>query len=447
MPKYENEPDENEIFNLRRSLVAPLQPHNREAEEACLGAMLYGGTKTVMVVSQLVTAEDFWWMSNQHIFHAITSLVQKGEPCDARNVSVLLREQGLLEQCGGWQTVGRMQTDTPTMGDAAPAYAKVVASLALRRALIAAHAAAVVRLQDEMLRSPSELAAETVEVIQRLLEHRPGVSSWNPIDLTDYWADTENRVDIPGILGVRVDGATLVRSGQRGLLVARRESGKSMLVLSMAIEAAKQGRHTFVIDFESRPQDVIQRLRLHVDGGVAERFFHYVRPEDPLDAVGRYGVKQLVELYDPALVVIDGFNALLATQGLKGNDATDIAKLYQQVAEPWESSTGTLILTDHISKEGLQIGNLSAMGSVAKENLVDFVINLEVDETERIMRNATGSSNIRISKDRNGLTRPVCNGDWSFGRFTVNSSRFGRWQHGITMPAGMSGPPLTWTRS
>ena len=55
-------------------------PHNFDAEESVLGAMLLSRDAIAVVVEQ-VSAEDFYKPSHAHIYEAITSLYAPGGAC------------------------------------------------------------------------------------------------------------------------------------------------------------------------------------------------------------------------------------------------------------------------------------------------------------------------------------------------------------------------------
>ena len=56
-------------------------PHNLEAEESVLGAMLLS-RDAISTAMQICKPEDFYKSSHGHIFSAITSLFSEGEPAD-----------------------------------------------------------------------------------------------------------------------------------------------------------------------------------------------------------------------------------------------------------------------------------------------------------------------------------------------------------------------------
>ncbi len=121
------------LESVRRSGRVP--PHNLEAEESLLGAMLLSRDAITVAVETGVAAEDFYKPAHTHVFEAVLSLYGQGEPIDPVTVAEELRRADLLDALGGRQTLLRLQAATPASANAAH-YAKIVNELALLRRLI-----------------------------------------------------------------------------------------------------------------------------------------------------------------------------------------------------------------------------------------------------------------------------------------------------------------------
>jgi len=109
-------------------------PHNLQAEESLLGAMLLSRDAIVDAV-QICGPEDFYKPAHGHLFEAVTSLYGQGEPVDAVTVADELRRADLLDAVGGHTTLVSLQAGTPAISNAA-GYAKIVEEHALLRRLI-----------------------------------------------------------------------------------------------------------------------------------------------------------------------------------------------------------------------------------------------------------------------------------------------------------------------
>ena len=125
-----------EDLRRRRSGADRLPPHNLQAEESLLGAMLLSRDAIVAAVEVQLAPDDFYKPSHGHIFEAITSLYSQGEPADPVTVSEELSRAGLLEAMGGPAVLISLQAETPAISNAGR-YAHIVQEHALLRRLIA----------------------------------------------------------------------------------------------------------------------------------------------------------------------------------------------------------------------------------------------------------------------------------------------------------------------
>jgi replicative DNA helicase len=120
---------------VRRRGAERVPPHNLEAEQSLLGSMLLSRDAITSAVEARVDASDFYRPAHGHIFDAIWSLYEQGEPVDPVTVAEELRRSGLLEALGGKGSLLSIQAATPASANAGH-YAKIVSELALLRRLI-----------------------------------------------------------------------------------------------------------------------------------------------------------------------------------------------------------------------------------------------------------------------------------------------------------------------
>jgi len=110
-------------------------PHNLEAEESLLGAMMLSREAMTAAVEARLDAADFYKPVHGAIFAAALSLHTAGEPVDTVTVAEELRRAGELDATGGRHALERIQAATPASANAAH-YAQIVAELAMLRQLI-----------------------------------------------------------------------------------------------------------------------------------------------------------------------------------------------------------------------------------------------------------------------------------------------------------------------
>ena len=110
-------------------------PHNLDAEESLLGAMLLSRDAIVAATEVGLGADEFYKPAHGHVFDAITTLYGAGEPSDPVTVAEELRRAGLLEAIGGPSVLVSLQASTPATSNAAR-YARIISELSLLRRLI-----------------------------------------------------------------------------------------------------------------------------------------------------------------------------------------------------------------------------------------------------------------------------------------------------------------------
>ena len=125
----------NDDRGRQRGSGGRIPPHNLEAEESVLGAILLSREAIGAVSEQGLRPDDFYRPAHQHIFDAVRSLYATGAPADTVTVADELRRAGLLEQVGGTEALHALQNATPAISNAAH-YARIVQDTAVLRRLI-----------------------------------------------------------------------------------------------------------------------------------------------------------------------------------------------------------------------------------------------------------------------------------------------------------------------
>src|SRR3954447_22803448 len=109
-------------------------PHNLQAEESLLGAMLLSRDAIATAV-EICSSDDFYRPIHGHVFDAVTSLYARGEGVDPVTVGDELARAGLLDTVGGLAALLSLQVNTPATSNAGR-YARIVEEHALLRRLI-----------------------------------------------------------------------------------------------------------------------------------------------------------------------------------------------------------------------------------------------------------------------------------------------------------------------
>jgi replicative DNA helicase len=110
-------------------------PHNLQAEESVLGALLLSREAIGVVGEAGLAVRDFYSPAHQHVFDAIRSQYSSSGPVDVVTVADELRRHGLLDEVGGIERLNDLQNATPSVSGAEH-YARIVMDTALLRRLI-----------------------------------------------------------------------------------------------------------------------------------------------------------------------------------------------------------------------------------------------------------------------------------------------------------------------
>jgi replicative DNA helicase len=111
-------------------------PHNLEAEQSVLGAILLTDRSMYgLVIEQALRAEDFYREQHRVVYGAMIDLYEESRGIDAVTVTEHLRQQGRLEEAGGEAAIHALSGAVPAAGNVLH-YARIVKDNALLRRLL-----------------------------------------------------------------------------------------------------------------------------------------------------------------------------------------------------------------------------------------------------------------------------------------------------------------------
>ena len=131
-------------------------PHNSDAEQATLGALLLDWESSISIVLQYLRPEKFYSLQNQKIFTAMLDLYNEGQQCDILSLKEKLREKGELEAAGGAAYISELTDKVPTSANV-EYYAQIVKDQSIRRELIKSASKIVSNSHNDSLDSRSVL--------------------------------------------------------------------------------------------------------------------------------------------------------------------------------------------------------------------------------------------------------------------------------------------------
>ncbi len=241
-------------------------PHNKEAEQSIVGAMLVDKECSI-VVFESITAEDFYIEANKNIFLAEQRLFDRDEPIDIITVSEELRAEDKLEAVGGIEYLAYLATTLPTTANLKQ-YIDIVKDKTVLRRLIKASSEIL-----DLSYAPgaeSEMASE--EASRRIFDLMDSQSSRGIVHIKDALIQAhetlvnlyENKGKISGVptgftaLDRKLFG---LQKASLVMLAARPGVGKTSFALNIAVHAAvKENVTVALFSLEMSSAQLISRI-------------------------------------------------------------------------------------------------------------------------------------------------------------------------------------------
>ncbi len=228
---------------------APLRepPHNYEAEQALLGAILTNNLAYGRV-SEFLRPEHFAHPAHGRIFDAATRLIEKGQVANATTLKNLFDQDADLESIGGAQYLARLAASATTVINAGD-YGRMVFDLHLRRQLIDIGESVVNEAFDH---DPEQTATGQIEMAEQRLfdlattgQAESGFRSFKDIlvkavDMAEAAYQREGA--LTGVSTGLIDLDKLLGGLQPSdliILAARPSMGKTALATNIAFNAAR----------------------------------------------------------------------------------------------------------------------------------------------------------------------------------------------------------------
>jgi replicative DNA helicase len=245
---------------------ALVPPHDLDAEQAVIGAMLVS-EPAVYVVGEMLAAEDFYSETHRVLYGAMMRLYSRGEAIDQLTLSDELRRVGEFDHIGGRQYVFRLVESVPTAANAAR-YAEIVRGKALLRAVIDAGSL----IQQEAFAEPDDVtqALDTAEQLiygisnRQLKQHLAPLSELAPGALEMIQRLYEQDGEVTGVETGFEDLDRLTTGFHKSdlvILAARPAMGKTAMALNAIWHAAGVDRLPVAIfSLEMSKEQLVQRL-------------------------------------------------------------------------------------------------------------------------------------------------------------------------------------------
>lgn len=257
-------------------------------------------------------------------------------------------------------------------------------------------------------------------------------STWSELDAAALYRGDLDEAE-PSILE-RSDGPHLLYAGKVSSIAGEPESGKGWFAMSAVLDCFSKHLHVVYIDFEDSPKGVFGRLKLlGVPSSLVIEKFHYVRPDQPLDAKTKHDLARVLHRAYSAegglgLIIFDGITEALAMQGVESIDNDRVAGWFGDVPRRYAHVTqAAVLLIDHVTKATDTRGRY-AIGAGAKLAAIDgtqFTAKIAMT----FARGRSGVLNVFVTKDRPGHVRSYAVGagqEQRVGDLIITAQKDGR---------------------
>lgn len=249
------------------SPAAPqLTPHNREAEEAVLGAVMIN-PEVYFDVAQFLKADDFYIHRNRWIWETFSRLNERRVPIDFLTVADDMEQMSRLAEAGGAAYLAALASNVPSSLHA-EAYGRIVEENAIRRKMLTA-ATDIAKLAYQQETSVETVMDEAEKSVFNISERRL-TRELRPIKevLSDYYDRLDmlarragetmgvptGFLDLDRLLGGLQQSDFLIIAGRPGM-------GKTAFMLSAVKNAAQlHKKHVAVFSLEMSSEQLVQRL-------------------------------------------------------------------------------------------------------------------------------------------------------------------------------------------
>ncbi|MGI8579790.1 MAG: replicative DNA helicase [Solirubrobacteraceae bacterium] len=250
------------------SAHAPIPPHNLEAEQSVLGAILLSERSIYsLAIEEGLRPEDFYRDQHGRVFEAMLDLYNAGEPIDALTVTDRLRQAGALDDVGGASAVASFAAVAPAAGNVRH-YAGIVRKDARMRRLLTA----TYQIQASVLgheADPDQLMEQAERSVLDVAHDERQKDFKSIDDILHVEVDKLHKLSMEGTaLTGTPSGYTELdeitggfQPGNLIVLAARPSMGKSALVTNMAENAAlHHGRPVALFSLEMSEAELAQRF-------------------------------------------------------------------------------------------------------------------------------------------------------------------------------------------
>jgi len=411
-----------------------LPPHNLEAEQSVLGAMLVN-PNAITAVAEVVTADDFYRDTHRLIYRSVLTLFDRSEEVDVVTLSAQLERDGMLERAGGREFVHTLAEFVPAAANAAH-YAGIVREQSVLRSLI--------RVGNEIAELGYQHPGDTHDLLDRCEQKVFAIQQQRSVGEFEHIKQVlvRNFEHLNAMDGER--GVTGVATGFEGIdkltggfqkanlivLAARPGVGKTSLALNIAQHVALEGKQSVaVFSLEMSAEELGERLMC----SSARVSSHKVRtgsltPDDHAKLVQAAGVLEKADIFiddtaglnmfelrtkarrlqakHPLSLVIVDYLQLMSGDGRSDNRQQEVSNISRSMKQLARELSVPVIAVSQLNRspearadKEPQLADLRESGAIEQD--ADMVMFIYEDPSDPASK---GVVKVKIAKHRNGPT-------------------------------------------
>jgi replicative DNA helicase len=416
-----------------------MQPHDLDAEESLLGAMVVS-PNALPIATELVVEDDFYRDTHRIVFRTIRDMYGLGKEIDAVTLSAALEAQGVLDRVGGKAFVHTLVEIVPAAGNVRQ-YAEIVRETSVLRQLIKV-GNEIAELGYDHPDEARTLLDTCEQKVFAISQHR---SSADFEAMSDLVKSTFERIDMirdgHQLSGVPTGFADIDKTtggfqpSNLIVLAARPGVGKTSLALNIAHNIGMTGQQSVAIfSLEMSKQEISERMlcsaarvkshllragntlqnddyyKLVTVAGELEKAPIYVDDTAGINVFElRAKARRLASRVEPklGLVIID-YLQLMMGDGRADNRQQEVANISRSLKQLARELDVPVLAVSQLNRDvetraekKPQLSDLRESGAIEQDaDLVIFIYEPRDD-------NSKGVVTVDIAKHRNGPTNVV----------------------------------------
>lgn len=289
---------------MEEGVIKRVMPHNTEAEQAVIGAMLMN-KDAIIETSEILTGEDFYQTAYGILFQAMVEMFHAGRPIDLITLQEYLKEKKAPPEVSSMEFARDLIANVTTSANVRY-YAQIVKEKATLRSLIKMNES-IANMCYAGDRPTEEILETTEKQVFELVEHGNTQDFvpikqvvLNTLDVIEKASKMKGNVTgIPtGFIDLDYKLSGLQRS-DLVLIAARPSMGKTAFALNIAQHVAfRQNRAVAIFSLEMSKEQLVNRL-LSLESYVDAQLLRTGNLKDTdweklIEAAGRIGKSKLI---------------------------------------------------------------------------------------------------------------------------------------------------------